>query len=124
MICPLEIDMYNISGKYQDGKWHELIQTLVKNWVKSKQFGDKGTIWSSVQPSASFEDFTNACFITAFGMPGFMRYLEVKLCENFPRQVRGSDEMMFERGTWRPYLHLEHGKIWAISDEVEWKELN
>lgn len=28
-----------------------------------------------------------------------------------------------ERGSWRPYLHLEHGKVWIVSDDAEWVEL-
>lgn len=34
MISPLEIDMWNIEGTYEDGKWHELIHVAIKNWME------------------------------------------------------------------------------------------
>ncbi|MFZ4534930.1 hypothetical protein [Propionivibrio sp.] len=123
IVCPIEIDMYNIKGKYQDGNWHALILATAQKWVEKKQFEGKGTIWSRVQPSANFENFTNTCFITAFGMAGFIDQLEINLCAYFSRQVRRSDEMQIEQGNWRPYLHLEQGKIWIVEDEDVWQEL-
>lgn len=95
----------------------------VKDWAAKNQFQGKGTIWSSVMSSANFENYTNACFIDAFGMAGFMKQLESTLCGHIPRQVRRSGEMQVERGSWRPYLHLEHGKIWIVDDDAEWVEL-
>ena len=74
-------------------------------------------------PSANFENYTNACFIAAFGMAGFMKQLESTLSGHFSRQVRRSGEMQVERGSWRPYLHLEQGKVWSVSDAAEWREL-
>jgi hypothetical protein len=74
-------------------------------------------------PSANFENYTNACFIAAFGMAGFMKQLETTLSGHIPRQVRRSDEMQVERESWRPYLYLEHGKVWIVSDAAEWVEL-
>ena len=124
MVSPLEIDMWNIKSKYADAVWHELIHACVKDWAAKNQFKGKATIWSSVMPSANFENYTNACFIATFGMAGFMKQLETTLCKHIPRQVRRSGEMQVERGSWRPYLHLEHGKIWMISDHVEWVELD
>lgn len=74
-------------------------------------------------PSANFETYTNACYVAAFGMTGFMKQLETTLCVHISKQIRRSDETQVERGSWRPYLHLEYGKIWEISDAVEWVEL-
>jgi hypothetical protein len=123
MVSSIEIDMWNIKGKYADGVWHKLVQASVKDWSAKKQFEGKATIWSSVMPSANFETYTNACYIAAFGMTGFMKQLETTLYEHIPRQVRRSEEMQVERGSWRPYLHFEHGKIWIVSDDAEWGEL-
>ena len=123
MVSPIEIDMWNIKGKYADGEWHELIHACVKNWAAKNQFDGKGTIWSHVMPSANFGDYGDSCCIAAFGMTGFMKQLETTLSGHFSRQVRRSDEMLVERGSWRPYLHLEQGKIWIISDVAEWREL-
>jgi hypothetical protein len=52
-----------------------------------------------------------------------MKQLESTLTAHFSRQVRRSDEIQVERGNWRPYLHLERGKIWSVSDDAEWVEL-
>ncbi|MGZ3745465.1 MAG: hypothetical protein ACXVBQ_16495 [Pseudobdellovibrionaceae bacterium] len=30
MVSPIEIDMWNIQGQYEDGKWHELIHACVQ----------------------------------------------------------------------------------------------
>jgi hypothetical protein len=68
MVSPIEIDLWNIKGKYADGVWHELIHACVKDWVAKNKFEGKATIWSSVMPSANFADYTNACFIAASGM--------------------------------------------------------
>lgn len=123
MVSPIEIDMWNIKGKYADGVWHELIHACVKDWAAKNRFVGKGTLWSSVMPSANFETYTDACYVAAFGMAGFMKQLESTLSRHIPRQVRRSGEMLVERGSWRPYLHLEHGKIWIASDDVEWGEI-
>lgn len=122
MVSPVEIDMWNIQGKYADGMWHELIHACVKDWAAKNQFEGKATIWCSVMSSANFENYSSAFFIAAFGLAGFVKQLETTLCGHIPRQIRRSGEMQVERGNWRPYLHLEHGKIWIVSDDVEWRE--
>lgn len=123
MVSPIEIDMWNIKGRYEDGKWHELIHASVKNWAAKKQFQGKGTIWSTVRDSTNFGDYAQVCCIAAFGMAGFMKQLETTLLGGFWKQVRRSDEIQVRTGSWRPYLHLEHGKIWTVSDAAEWDEL-
>ena len=123
MVSPLEIDMWNIKGNYADGAWHQLIHVCTKDWAAKKRFTGKATIWSSVMPCANFETYTNACYVAAFGMAGFMNQLESTLSSHISKYVRRSGEMQVERGSWRPYLHLEQGKIWIINDDVEWVEL-
>ena len=123
MVSPLEIDMYNIKGPYEDGEWHTLIHECTKKWAAKNQFSGKGTLWSSVMPSANFESYYDVCVITSFGMAGFMKELEITLGWQLRRKVRRSDEMQVKRGIWRPYLHLEQGKIWIVSDAAEWEEL-
>ena len=123
LVSPIEIDMWNIQGKYENGAWHPLVHACVKEWAKKNNFVGKASIWSSVMPSASFETYTNTFYIVAFGMAGFMKLLESTLCDYFPRQVLRSGEMQVKRRTWRPYLHLEYGQIWIIGDDVEWDEL-
>ncbi|WP_262966752.1 hypothetical protein [Methylobacter psychrophilus] len=122
LVSPLEIDMWNIKGNYADGAWHKLIHVCAKDWAAKKRFAGTATIWSSVMPSANFETYTNACYVAAFGMAGFMNQLETTLSGHISSHVRRSGEMQVERGSWRPYLHLEQGKIWIISDDVEWVE--
>lgn len=123
MVSPIEIDMWNIKGQYEDGKWHELIHACAKDWAEKSQFEGKGTIWCCVMPRANIETYTNACYVAAFGMAGFMTQLTSTLCRHIPRQVRRSGEMQVERGNWRPYLHLDHGKVWIVSNALEWVEL-
>jgi len=57
--------------------------------------------------SLYFESHTNACYIAAFGMTGFMKQLESTLSGHFSRQVLCSNEMQAESEKWRLYLHLE-----------------
>ncbi|MGZ8945235.1 MAG: hypothetical protein ACXW1W_07375 [Methylococcaceae bacterium] len=123
LVSPVEIDMWNIKGAYADGLWHKLIHACVKDWAAKNQFEGKATLWSSVMPSANFETYTNACYVAAFGMAGFMKQLETTLCVHISKHIQRSGEMQVERGSWKPYLHLEHGKIWIISDNAEWGEL-
>ena len=123
MILPLEIDMWNIQGEYADGEWHELIHDAVKHWAAKKQFEGKATLWDTVMNSTNFGSYSQVCGITAFGMAGFMKQLETTLCRHFSRQVRYSNYTLVTREHWRPYLHLEHGKIWTASDAAEWEEL-
>jgi hypothetical protein len=52
-----------------------------------------------------------------------MKQLETTFCGSFWKQVRRSGEMLVRHGSWRPYLHLEHGKIWTVSDAAQWEEL-
>jgi hypothetical protein len=54
MVSPIEIDMWNIKGRYEYGKWHELIHAIVKNWAAKKQFQGKGSIWSTVRDRRQF----------------------------------------------------------------------
>ena len=122
-VSALEIDMWNITGNYADGAWHQLIQSCVKNWTAKKQFVGLATVWSSTMPSANFGEYTNSCVIAAFGLGGFINQLETTLSDHFPRQVRRAEDMQVVSGSWRPYLNLEHGKIWTALDAVEWGEL-
>lgn len=122
-VSALEIDMWNITGQYADGAWHQLIHASVKHWAEKKQFAGIATIWSSTMPSANFGEYTNTCVIAAFSMGGFINQLETTLSDHFPRQVRRAEDMQVVSGSWRPYLHLEHGKIWTALDTAEWAEL-
>jgi hypothetical protein len=124
MASTLEIDMWNITGKYADGAWHQLIHACVKDWVATNKFKGKATLWSSVIPSSNFNGYGNSCFLAQFGMVGILELLEAKLRSSFPKQVRLSDEVQVIQGTWRPYLHLGHGKIWEISDATAWVQLD
>lgn len=124
LVMPLVINMHHLKEEYDNGKWHELIYAEVKYWAEQNQFQGKGTIWSHVMISAEFGGYDQVCCITAFGMTGFIKQLEYTLSSQLSYgNVRRMGDAQVSYGHWRPYLHLEHGKIWIASDAAEWEEL-
>jgi len=121
----VEIDMWEIQGEYSDGKWHELIHNYTKQWVSENDFKDRATFWSVVLPSVNFHHQGNSCFIVGCCTPDkVLNGLEVFLSGKFPKQVRLSDEVIATRKDgWKPYLHLEQGKVWEYCDDIEWIEI-
>ena len=122
LMIPLEIDMYAIEGQYAEGGWHNLIESAIKNWARNNQFQGRGTLWYRRGYSVNFGHQDSSFFITAFGLPKFISFLENYLSP-IRRHVRRSDETKITRGQWFPYLHLEQGKIWSLLDAGEWIEL-
>jgi hypothetical protein len=121
----IEIDMWEISGPYADGRWHELIFDFVKNWLSKSRFQEEATIWSSVIPSVNFMHPGNSCFIAVFGMPeDFLGNLEDFLKVKIGKCVRLSDYVeVDENDGWRPYLHIKQGRAWEYCDYNEWAEI-
>ncbi len=121
----VEIDMWEIQGEYSDGKWHQLIHNYTKLWVSENDFKDRATFWSVVLPSVNFQHQGNSFFIVGCCTPdSFMSGLAEFLSGKLLKQVRMSDEVIATRKDgWRPYLHLEQGKVWEFCDGFEWIEI-
>ncbi len=121
----IEIDMWEIQGVYADGKWHQLIHGFVKEWVVENSFQNKATLWSVSFPSVNFFHPGHSFFLVTCGLPNkFLAQLEDFLSTKLSKQVRLSDEVIVARSDgWKPYLHLEQGKVWEYSDYNEWVEV-
>lgn len=111
----LEIKMWEIQGEYADGNWHLLIHEFVKTWNAEHNFENVATIWSTT--------YYDSFLIVTCGLPSsFLKQLQSFLETKLRGNVRLSGDVIID-GSWRPYLHLEQGKIWEFCDYNQWSEL-
>lgn len=114
----IEIDINYIDENYQ-AEWTKIIIKITKEWITTRNFSKRGTIWMWTTSSVNFHHqmATPSEFIVSLGFPqDFLTFLESKLKKYFgSKTVRLSDYACLN-DEWISLCHVENSKVWK---EVE-----
>jgi hypothetical protein len=110
----IEIDINYIPEAYQT-KWTKTVIEITNEWIKTKCFTKRGTIWMWTTSSVNFHHqmATPSEFIVSLGFPkDFLTFLQTKLKIYFGSQTIRLSDYVSLNDEWITLCHVENSKVW------------